>query len=127
MTRIDDDVALFLDNQDSLYEKNVNTIAPKRVARDILGRLSKDSTIYILREEIFEKKISVGIVDLNLRNNLGKIAIEFQRDQNGNKSVRLNGKEVSLEDFHEIDWLNAGWKREPFIHYETLTAQEIKN
>lgn len=126
-TRVDDDVAEFLSNQDSLHKNKVNKVAQKRVARDILGRLTKDTTIYVLKEDLYEKRISVGIMDLSLRNKQGKNALEFQKNQYGNKNVRLNGKEISLDDYHKIVQEHAERKKTPFIRYETLTAEEIKN
>ena len=125
-SRIDADVAKFLDESDSLYDKIINKVASKRTARDILGRLSRDTTVYVLREDLFKKKIPVGIIDLTPHNKLGKHAVEFQRDQYGNNIVRVNGKEVSFEEYRKIIRLESD-RESPFIRYDLLTADEIKS
>ena len=103
-------------------------MSQKGVVRDILGRLSKDTTIYVLREELVRnRKISVGIVDLTMRNKNEDLAIEFQKTQDGRKIVHINGKEVSLEDYETVIKERMKQKNEPFIRYDKLTAQEIKN
>lgn len=91
-TSVDEDVVLFLNDQNSFQQRIVNRIAQSKIARDILGRLSKDTTIYVLRDDLYEKKIPVGIIDLKVRNKSEKYTITFQRMQNGNKNVLLNGK-----------------------------------
>ena len=128
-TQVDDDVLAFL-NQDSLRLENVKRFVRNKTTRDILGRLSRDTTIYVLREEIVEKRIPVGIVDLALRNKQDENSIEFYRNQNGDKFVRLNGNEISLDEFHKIDQMNAERKREmrreSFVRFENMTAQQIR-
>ena len=126
MTQIDDEIANFLNKEDSLSKKIVNRWLKNKTTRDILGRLTKDTTLYILRPELIEKRIPVGIIDLTPRNKQDENAIEFYRNQNGEKSVYMNGKKISLDGFRKIIREKSERKIEPFIRYESLTAQEIK-
>lgn len=125
-SRIDADVAKFLDESDSLYDNIINKIASKQTARDILGRLSRDTTVYVLREDLFEKRILVGIIDLTPHNKPDKYAVDFQRDQYGNIIIRVNGKEVSFEEYRKIIRLEPD-RETPFVRYDFLTANEIKS
>lgn len=132
LTRVDDDVLNFLKEQDSISKKSMNRVVKNKTTRDILGRLSKDTSIYVLRENLIEKKLPVGIIDLNQRNKKDGDAIEFYRNQKGDKFIRLNGKEIFFEDYRKIvqmkaDWNEKEWTTKPFIRYENLTAQEIRN
>lgn len=128
-TSVDEDVVLFLNDQNSFQQRIVNRIAQSKIARDILGRLSKDTTIYVLRDDLYEKKIPVGIIDLKVRNKSEKYTITFQRMQNGNKNVLLNGKKISLEEYRKISQIKSTHERErnPYIRYDYLNAQEINN
>ena len=131
-SRIDDEVVKIMNDQDSLRKKAVNRIAKSKSTRDVLGRLTKDTTIYILREELFEKKIPVGIIDLSPRNQQDEDAIEFHQNPNGDTFIRRNGKEISLEEYQKIvqakeERKKKGLKRTPFIRYENLTAKEIRD
>lgn len=132
VTRVDDEVVNFLNNQDSLSKKSVSWGKKNKTNRDILGRLTKDTSLYILRPELLEKRIPVGIIDLTPRNKQDGDAIEFYRNKNGDKFIRLNGKEISFEEYRKVVQVNDEqnekvWKRKPFIRYENLTAQEIKD
>ena len=131
-SRIDDEVVKIMNDQESLQKKAVNRIAKSKSTRDVLGRLTKDTTIYILREELFEKKIPVGIIDLSPRNQQDEDAIEFHQNPNGDTFIRRNGKEISLEEYQKIvqakeERKKKGLKRTPFIRYENLTAKEIRD
>lgn len=128
-SRLSVELATFLDDQDSLYNKVLNNVAHKRSARDILGRLVKDTTIYVLREELCEKRIPVGIIDLEPRNKQDDLIIEFQKDQNGNKFVRRNGKKITLDEYHKIIQSNeiSETNNAPFIRYESLTVSDVRN
>ena len=74
-----------------------------------------------------KQKISVGIVDLSLRNKNDGYAIEFQRTRDGQKFVYLNGKEISLDDYAAFAKRKKERVYEPFVRYKTLTVQEIED
>ena len=130
-SRIDDEVVKIMNDQESLQKKAVNRIAKSKSTRDVLGRLTKDTTIYILREELFEKKIPVGIIDLSPRNQRDEDAIEFHQNLNGETFIRRNGKEISFDEYQKIVQAKAERKKKdsktPFIRYENLTAKEIRD
>ena len=126
-TRVDDDVREIINKQDSVFKQIDGRLVQKKAIRDILGRLSEDTTIYVLRDDLmYGKKIPVGIVDLTSRNRSTNPAIEFQKNREGRKFVRLNGKEISLEEYHSVKQTAPSQDKEPFIRYDTLNVQEIK-
>jgi len=129
-TQVDDEVMKFLNDEDSARTSNVNQIVRSKTNRDILGRLTQDTTIYILRKELIEKRIPVGIIDLMPRNTTDRDVFEFFRNQNGDKFARLNGNEISIEEYRDVvqkkAMLRKKERKKPFIRYENLTAQNIK-
>ena len=54
-TQVDDGVVAFLNDQDSLIGKYTNGVVQKSIVRDILGRQSRGTTTYILRNELFRE------------------------------------------------------------------------
>lgn len=124
-THVDDVVENFLSNQDSL--EKIKKVSQNRLIRDILGRLSKDTSIYVMKEVFLEKKLPVGIIDLTPRKKQSEFALEIQRNQNGDIFIYLNGKPISLEEYHKIVRATEVLKKDPFIRHDTLTAQEIKS
>ncbi len=129
-TQVDDDIMKFLNDEDSVHTKKINQIVRSKTNRDILGRLIQDTTLYVLRKELIEKRIPVGIVDLTPRNTTDRDIFEFLRNQNGDKFARLNGNEISIEEYRDVVQTKAEQKKKerkkPFIRYENLTAQNIK-
>lgn len=73
-THVDDVVENFLSNQDSL--EKIKKVSQNRLIRDILGRLSKDTSIYVMKEVFLEKKLPVGIIDLTPRKKQSEFALE---------------------------------------------------
>lgn len=126
-TKVDDDVMKFLESQDSLMEKVTGFAMGRNVSRDLLGRLTSDTTIYVLRRELVQKKIAVGVVDLSLRNRIDNSAIEFQKTLDGRKFARLNGNVISLDEYRKMTQSTFNRNKNPFVRYENLTAREIKN
>ena len=129
-TQVDDDIMKFLNDEDSASTKNINQIVRSKTNRDILGRLTHDTTIYVLRKELIEKRIPVGIIDLTPRNTTDRDVFEFFRNQNGDKFAHLNGNEISIEEYRNVVQMKAEQKKkerkQPFIRYENLTAQNIR-